>query len=181
MSAKGMASQQSAISSREQFEHTFCLVHSQCFAVSSPKRLTALVGNAQLLQLIFCGTYTSCLRFSKDGCRYDIKANAILTSQNLVDNMDSLHLSSMCQHLTAVNVANGIEGSLTPRTLRKERELEMVVNGNGAILLQRDAQRLDVKTCRTGFATCSHQDDISIDIGNMFYGRLHLKGDAFLL
>ena len=46
MSAKGMAPQQSAISSREQFEHTFCLVHSQCFAVSSPKRLTALVGNA---------------------------------------------------------------------------------------------------------------------------------------
>ena len=57
----------------------------------------------------------------------------------------------------------------------------MVVDGNGALWRQGDAKDLEVETCSAGTTACGHEDDISINIGDVLHCCLHLEGDTLLL
>ena len=58
---------------------------------------------------------------------------------------------------------------------------EVVINGDSTIGSEGDIGSVEVQPLDTRFATCGHQDNISINIGERLYCGLHLEGDTTLL
>ena len=86
--------------------------------------------------------------------------------------MNSLHLGSMSEHLTGITIANSIN------TL--DIGFEVFVDLDALTFIVFDAGIGEI-SLNTRFATCGHQDNISVKVGHILYGGLHLKGDATLL
>ena len=92
----------------KKFEHTLRGVHRQGLAIGTPEGLATLVGNTLSLQLVLRRADTGGLGLSEDGCRHDVEANVVLLAEDVVYGTYGLHLGSMGQHLTAVDIADGI-------------------------------------------------------------------------
>lgn len=92
----------------EKLQHTLCLIHRQGLAIGTPEGFLTDVGDALRLQLVFCRTDAGSLRLSEDGGWHDVETNTILLAKNLVYSADGLHLGSMSQHLTAIDIADGV-------------------------------------------------------------------------
>ena len=92
----------------KEFEHTLRGAHRQGLAIGTPEGLVALVGDALSLQLVLRRADTGGLRLSEDGCRHDVEADMVLLAEDVVYGTHGLHLGSMGQHLTAVDIADGI-------------------------------------------------------------------------
>ena len=125
-----------------------------------------------LLELIFDRTDTCGLGLGEDGGWHDVETDTIGLTQNLIDNMNSLHLGSMSEHLTGITIANSIN------TL--DIGFEVFVDLDALTFIVFDAGIGEI-SLNTRFATCGHQDNISVKVGHILYGGLHLKGDATLL
>ena len=90
----------------------------------------------------------------------------------MVNSTDGLHLCSMSQHLTPVYIANSVN------SLNSSFKVLISLNTLTLIELYASIGKIGLNT---GFATCSHQDDIGIDIGDVLDSSLHLESDAALL
>ena len=167
------------VCSHKEFQHAFRLAHRKGLSVGTPERLPTLVGDALLLQLVFRRTYAGSLGFGKDSCRHDVETNAILLSKNVIDSTNSLHFGSVGQHLTSVDVANGIETRWI--TSGNGGDTEIVVDGDGTIASEGNAKGFEVQSLRTGLTACSHQNHVSIDVFQRLHGSLHMEGNATLL
>ena len=172
MGSERMTTQDFSLRRGEEFQHTLGLVHRQGFAVSTPEGLPTLVGNALFLQLIFRRSYTGSLRFCEYRCRHDVETDTIGLTQDMVYGTYGLHLCRMGQHLPTVGIADGVDIG---------DGLIVIIYRDSALWSEGDADGFEVQACGTWFTTCSHQDDISLEICNVLYGSLHLKGDASLL
>ena len=158
MGAIGMTTQNHPVSIAEEFQHTLRGIHGERLAVGTPKGFLAGVGNALCFELVLSGADTGCLGFGEDGCGHDVEADIVLLAEDMVHGADGLHLSGMGEHLTAVDVADGV---------KPFAYLEILIDICIAL--------------HTRFAACGHQDDVSIDVGDVFNSGLHLEGDALLL
>ena len=108
MGAIGMTTQNHPISIAEEFQHTLRGIHGERLAVGTPKGFLAGVGNALCFELVLSGADTGSLGFSEDGCGHDVEADIVLLAENMVDSTDGLHLSGMGEHLTTVDIADGV-------------------------------------------------------------------------
>ena len=134
--------------------------------------LATLVGNTSLLKLFLRGADTCSLRSRKNGGRHDIETNSVLLVKDMIHSMNSLHLCCMSQHLPAIHIANSID------TLH--RSLEIIINLNTSPFVKLNT--CIGKVClHSRFSPRSHQDNISIDISDILYSRLHLKSNALFL
>ena len=138
--------------------------------------------------MILGRTDTGCLGFGEDGGRHDVEADAIALAKNLVDSMHSLHLGSMGKHLTAIDVTYGIHPHSRallafPWLFQGEGRYDskIIINGDGTVGSEGNSQLFKAKPFSTGFAACSHQDHVGIDICKVFYCSLHAEGDAAFL
>ena len=168
-----MTTQNATFSISKELQQSLRLVHGQCLTIGSPKRLLANIIYALFLQLVFAETYASCFGLRKDSSRHDVETNAVLLANNMVDHSQSLHLSSMRQHLTTVHITNGIAFTIY--------NLIVIINGDGAIGCQGDASSLEVQALGISLTTCSHQNSVGIQVGHVLNSGLHLKRDASLL
>ena len=158
MGAIGMTTQNHPISIAEELQHTLRGIHGERLTVGAPEGLLAGVGGARGLELVFGRSDTGGFGFGEDGGGHDVEADVVLLAEDMVHGADGLHLSGMGEHLTTVDVADGV---------KPFAYLEVLID----ICIALGA----------GFAACGHQDHVGIDVGDVFYGGLHLEGDALFL
>ena len=108
MGAIGMTTQNHPISIAEELQHSLRGIHRERLTVGAPEGLLAGVGGARGLELVFGRADTGSLGFSEDGCGHDVEADIVLLAEDMVDGTDSLHLSGMGEHLTTVDIADGV-------------------------------------------------------------------------
>ena len=84
----------------KELEHPLRLAHCEGLAVGTPE------------SLVHMGSFTSpharSFRVGEDGCRHDVETDMVLLTEDLIDSMDGLHLCGMGKHLTAVDIADGV-------------------------------------------------------------------------
>ena len=68
-----------------------------------------LEGDTSSLQLFLRRTNTSGLRLCEDGSRHDVEADVVLSAEDMIHGTHRLHLGSMSQHLTAIDVTDSVE------------------------------------------------------------------------
>ena len=68
-----------------------------------------LEGDTSSLQLFLRRTNTSGLRLCEDGSRHDVEADVVLSAEDMIHSTHRLHLGSMSQHLTAIDVTDSVE------------------------------------------------------------------------
>ena len=76
----------------------------------------------------------------------------------MIHGTDGLHLGSMGQHLTTIDIADGID------TIA---HLEVLIY-------------IGI-TLHARLTACSHQDDVRINVSDVLNRSLHLEGDALFL
>ena len=108
MGTIGMTAENHPVGIAEEFQHTFCGIHGERLAVGTPEGFLARIGNALCLELILCGADTGGLGFGEDSSWHDVEADVVLLAEDMVHGADGLHLSGMGEHLTAVDVADGV-------------------------------------------------------------------------
>ena len=109
MGTISVTTQDSTLWRHHEFEQTVRLVHRKCLTIGTPERLLADIVDALFLAKVFRQTHTSSFWLGEDGSRHDVETDVIGLSKYLIDHMNCLHLSSMCQHLTTIHITNGID------------------------------------------------------------------------
>ena len=83
-----------------------------------------------------------------------------------------LHLSRMGEHLLAVHIADGVDTLDSSLVISIDRDTLAFIIFYACIY----------EVCLyTMLTTCSHQDEVCIDVSKVFNSSLHLEGDAPLL
>ena len=189
------AKNQTVVSGNEEFEQPFGLIHGERLTIGSPEGLLADKGNTLLLQLVFRGTNTSGFGRGEDGGRHDVETNAILLTYDMVHGTYSLHLGSVGEHLTTIDIADGVE----IRGVRSEEcgvryDLIVLVNRDGTVGGESYTCSSEIQALCTGLAPRCHQDDIGLNafrlsflrleehltISNLLDTTLHIERDALL-
>ena len=115
MSAEDVGTEQTALARfTAEFDHSFGFAHRQRLAVGTVEGFVTFEGCADLLQLVFGGAHAGRFGFSEDGRWHHIETNLVLNVKDTVDHVNSLHLCSVGQHLTAVDIADGKEMGVFP-------------------------------------------------------------------
>ena len=134
---------------------SFCGINGKSLTIGTIVSAVQVVFNTFTFAFIFCDSYRSHLRCSKDSCRHDIETNIILTPEDMVNCSKALECCSMCKHLPSVNIADSIYS--------RQRCLHIVID-DYCSPVNVYAYAFEIKTFGVWFASSGHQDNIS------FYG-----------
>ena len=164
MVAIDMASEDASVGTLKEFDEAVGLSRGHGFAVGAVIAFTAHIVGALRLAVVLAHAHAGRLRRGEDGCRHETVGGGALLLHDVVHHMQSLSGGGVCEHLPAVDVADGIYAL--------DVGLEVLVGDDGAFGCF-DARLFETESVGAGCPSGGHEHLVGLHLRRLSLALIH--------